>query len=202
MKYIYPDIKWYTKISDDKKVTPRCPFASVHRCPRYFQGISLLGEEGNLSKLDTALDKEIGNKWENTDLWPAARHEFSGILSSNKKPFEYRDFCPEVIAEAFGLFASTLIRYSDEYEREAASKWLAKQENISINDWRRQWSSVSEMHYTYCPLYSLLSVSLKPITITEKPESIVTAKPSMFGFSIDLKQLLTRFSRWWLSKQN
>src|SRR6266478_1120232 len=41
-----PTLKWYTDISASKSLSPRCPFASVHRCPRYYQSVSLLGEAG------------------------------------------------------------------------------------------------------------------------------------------------------------
>ena len=201
MKHLHPNIEWYTKASEEKHVTPRCPFASVRRCPRYFQGISLLGEQGALSRLNSRQDQEIGGRWEGTDIWPAARHEHSGIISSDGKPFLYRDFCPEITGEAFGLFASTLSRYSDEIDRQSAHESLASNGGGVTNDWRWHWSSVSEMHYTNCPVYSLLSVDPKRVENGEGSEPVFTAKPGIFGFSVDLKQLFEHAKRWWLSRK-
>lgn len=182
-------------------VCPRFPFASVHRCPRYFQGASLLGDEGALSRLDPQMDHDIGEKWEATDVWPAAWHEHSGISASDGRGFLYRDFCPEVAEQAFGLFASTLVRYSDEVDQQSAHERLTSNAETVHKDWRWRWSFVSEMHYTNCPIYSLLSVDPKPLEEEEHTDPVFTAKPGFFGFSIDLKQLWKRGTRWWLSRK-
>lgn len=202
MKQQYPDLEWYTEVSRKMAVSPRCPFASVHRCPRYFQGVSLLGEEGGLSRLDPQLDRDIGEKWEATDVWPAAWHEHTGISSSDERPFLYRDFCPEVAEQAFGLFASTLIRYSDDTDKQSAHEWLTLNGKTAHKDWRWHWYSVSEMHYTNCPVFSLLSVDPTPLKIDEHSDPVFTMKPGFFGLSIDLKQLWIRGTRWWRSRRD
>lgn len=201
MKQLYPDIEWYTEISRNLGASPRCPFASVHRCPRYFQGVSLLGGQGALSRLDSQTDHDIGQKWEATDIWPAAWQEHSGISSSDGRPFLYRDFCPEVAEQAFGLFAATLIRYSDAIDQASAHGRLKSNPESVNKDWRWRWSSVSEMHYTNCPVFSLLSVDPKPLGKEEDTNPVFIAKPSAFGFSIDLKQLWKSATRWWLSRK-
>ncbi len=150
-----------------------------------------------MSLLDPKLDKEIGAKWEATDIWPAVWHEHSGIGSSEGKPFLYRDFCPEVTGEAFGLFASTLARYSDEIDMVSAQHWLVSNGIGHRKEWRWHWSLVSEMHYTQCPVYSLLSVTPKQQEMPESLEPLFIAKPEAFGFSVDLKQLFFRAKRWW-----
>jgi|GEM_PF-885983 len=196
-EHLNPDVEWYTAVSDRMRVTCRCPFASVHRCPRYFEGISLLGEEGALSRLDPKLDHEIGAKWEATDVWPAVWHEHSGISSSGGKPWQYRDFCPEITGEAFGLFASILQRFSTESDKKSAQNRLASNRIGYGKNWRWHWSSISEMHYTQCPIYSLLSVTPKQQEMSEVSEPLFTAKPEAFGFSVDLIQLVSRARRWW-----
>lgn len=201
MKQLYPDIEWYTEISRNLGVSHRCPFASVHRCPRYFQGVSLLGDQGLLSRFDSQTDQDIGEKWEATDIWPAAWHEYSGISSSDGRPFLYRDFCPEIAAQAFGLFAATLIRYSDEIDQASAHGRLKSNPESVDKDWRWRWSSVSEMHYTNCPVYSLLSANLKPLIRKESTEPVFTAKPGFFGFSVDLMKLFEYAKRRWLSRK-
>ena len=58
--------------------------------------------------------------------------------------------------ERFGYFASDLSRLTDELDREAVHKQLSKAPAIP-DDYRRVWAYVLEMHYTDCPLYSVLS---------------------------------------------
>ncbi len=70
MEFIYPDIDWYTEISEQKKATPRCPYANVHRCPRYFSSLYLLGEEGVTTKIKPEKVKELDEFWEKSDLLP------------------------------------------------------------------------------------------------------------------------------------
>ena len=40
------DKAWYHGISEAKSLPLRCPFATVDRCPRYYQSLSLLSETG------------------------------------------------------------------------------------------------------------------------------------------------------------
>ncbi len=37
MNHINPTFEWYSKISDNKGLLPRCPFRSVYRCPKYYR---------------------------------------------------------------------------------------------------------------------------------------------------------------------
>lgn len=69
--------------------------------------------------------------------------------------FQFSNFCPEVTYDRFRLFASYLSRYSDQIDRDAAHEELAKGKAVP-EDWRWSWQSVSPMHYTECPLYSVL----------------------------------------------
>ena len=200
MEHNYPDIGWYTSMSQTKHVTPRCPFASVHRCPRYYASYSLLGERGITTKLEPRIDNAVRSKWERSDLWPSLGEEDTAIASVNDNPHSFSNFCPEVTNQVFGLFASFLSEYADEIDRGIAEKWLVENDRSPSNDWRWRWSSVSPMHYTECPTYSLLSVALKPVDIIPKRDEVLSAKPGYFGFSVDLRKLLTRLARWWLSK--
>jgi hypothetical protein len=52
MSIINPNLEWYESVSEKKHLLPRCPFASVYRCPRYYQSISLLGEAGVSTRID------------------------------------------------------------------------------------------------------------------------------------------------------
>jgi len=41
-----PDFSWYSAESKRLSLSPRCPFANVHACPRYYHSLGLLGEAG------------------------------------------------------------------------------------------------------------------------------------------------------------
>ena len=130
------------------------PIATVRACPRFYQSISLLGEAGS-TKIDPEDDKKLFKFWEDSDLWPSTREYATSISGSPGEPHIFSNFCPEVSFDRFGYFASFLARYADEIDIGIASNKLG-QERASANDWRWAWSGLSEVHYTQCPLYSIL----------------------------------------------
>lgn len=67
----------------------------------------------------------------------------------------YRNFCPEVKFEIFGIFATNLSEYADELDRNMAYTELAKIK-AGKDDWRWYWSSIAPQHYTDCSYYSVL----------------------------------------------
>ena len=200
MGHIYPDIEWYIGISQAKACAPRCPFANAHRCPKYYASYSLLGKHGITTTLEPKLDNTIRAKWMKSDIWATLAEEDAAITSANNEVHSFINFCPEVTGQVFGLFASLLSKYADERDRGVVEKWLSDHGRTFAKDWRWEWAWVNPMHYTECPTYSLLMVALNPIVITPKKEEVLSVKPGIFGFTIDLRRLFTRIARWWLSK--
>lgn len=199
MEHTYPDMDWYVARSHEKSVAPRCPHANVYRCPRHYQSYALLGEFGITTALTPEHDSALLAKWTKSDLWPAVREHATSISGSDDRKSQFSNFCPEVAFDTFGLFASSLCRYADEIDREAAENWLVGNGRAFAKDWRWEWASLNPMHYTECPLYSQLSIT-QASPLISKQEEVITAKPGAFGFSVDLKKLISRFSRWWLSR--
>ena len=132
-------------------VPPRCPFATVETCPRFYQSLSLLGSAGSTA-IDSSEDKRLLEKWKSTDIWPKTREQETIIYGNNKF---FGNFCPEVAFDRFGYFASYLGRYSDELDHDLAHKQLGEG-GAPSEDYRWAWSSVTPMHFTECPLYSVL----------------------------------------------
>jgi hypothetical protein len=151
-----PDLKWYTGISWEKHVRPRCPFASVRRCPRFYQSLSLFGSAGSTS-IEPREDKLLLKRWKRSDLWPSTDEQATSMMGEPGKPSIYLNFCPEVAFERFGLFALNLADYADEIDLGLAHDRLGKM-NAPRSDWRWGWSSITPMHYTECPLYSPLDL--------------------------------------------
>jgi hypothetical protein len=58
MSVIVPSLDWYKKKSLEGSLPPRCPFATVESCPRYYQSLSLMGDAG-ATKMETSEDKRL-----------------------------------------------------------------------------------------------------------------------------------------------
>ena len=150
MNRIQPDLNWYTEISAAKGLAPRCPFASVHRCPRYYQSVSLLGRAGVTTQIEPEEDNRLLELWKRSDLWPVVDEQATSVTGRH-----FSKFCPEVSFERFGWFASHLSYHADEIDQDAACSRLVD-EGASGRDWHWIWALATPMHYADCPLYSPL----------------------------------------------
>lgn len=155
MAAIQPNLQWYTEISAGKNLPPRCPFASVHRCPRYYQSLALLGKVGVATPVEPEEDQRLLEKWKRSDLWPVMSEQAAHVMGGADKPSHFFNFCPEVCFDRFGWFASDLSYHADEIDVDVAHRNLAD-EGATAHDWRWTWSLAMPMHYAECPLYSLL----------------------------------------------
>jgi hypothetical protein len=84
-------------------------------------------------------------------------------MGSGEKMSIFSNFCPEISFDSFGYFATFLSRYADELDTDMAHERLGRQ-HADVNDWRWQWSRIIPMHYSACPLYSVLT---KPQAISK-----------------------------------
>lgn len=65
-----PDFDWYASKSKKFRLpTPRCPFANVNKCPRYYWSLSLLGNAG-FTSVKKAEDERLEKLWEGSQLVP------------------------------------------------------------------------------------------------------------------------------------
>jgi hypothetical protein len=160
MTAIQPDSKWCADISAAKGVPGRCPFASVHRCPRYYASTSLLGANGAATPIDAQEDQRLLERWKRSDLWPVTAENETRVSGQPGKPSMFSNFCPEVSFDTFGWFGSALAYHVDETDQDNAHRSLAK-EGATAHDWRWTFSAVAPLHYTECPLYSLLTLGVR-----------------------------------------
>lgn len=156
---IQPDRDWYTNRSREDRIAPRCPFAAVEQCPRYYQSLSLLAGNGTTA-MDNREDEVLRIKWSHHELWPKVDEDASGTYDGRGlQAHIFSNFCPEVTGERFGWFASSLARYTDERDADLAHRQLAEN-HADHNDYRWAWWWLGPMHYTECPLYAPLMKGL------------------------------------------
>lgn len=179
--FTHPDLQWYTGISEKKRTTPRCPFATTERCPRFYQSLSLLGHVGIATKIAADEDKRLLDSWTKTDVWPKVQEQETAVMGSDGHHHLFSNFCPEVSFETFGLFAVSLSRFADEIDRDARHNALSLSGTAHGHDWRWNWEHVREQHYTECPLYSVLHA--KPIVLAEPVRPQTTAANEMMPLS-------------------
>ena len=173
-----PDMDWCLSISRARHVTPRCPFASVERCPRYYQSLSLLGEAGS-TKIPPDEDARLSALWEKSDLWPKTDEGATSIWGGGTRTSGFSNFCPEVTYDRFHLFATGLYRYADEIDSDLAHERLGR-EGARRANWRWAWAAITPMHFTECPLYSPLTrgSGLPPKAVKETRQAEVMDEAS------------------------
>ncbi|HDY76293.1 MAG TPA: hypothetical protein ENH49_07185, partial [Candidatus Marinimicrobia bacterium] len=155
MDFLTPDLKWYTAISNKRGVQPRCPFATIEKCPRNYQSLSLLGIAGLSTPIQKDEDERLEKYWKSTDIWPKTAEQETSISGSNGKKSDFSNFCPEVSFDRFGYFASYLGRYNSEIDSGNAVELYTKQ-GAPSGHWCWNWAGVTELHYTDCHLYSII----------------------------------------------
>ena len=181
-----PDLDWYTRLSRADGVSPRCPYANVHKCPRYYESLHLLGDSGMTTQIPPEKIQELDTLWKESPFVPVIAEHDTSIWSSEGRPYGFKNFCPEVSFDVFGLFAGNLYRYADETDAKSG-------ETYPPDHWRRVWASVSPLHYLKCPLYSQLLTSQSSPTTAEasvqNQKEILEIKPGLWGIRLDVKAL-------------
>jgi hypothetical protein len=191
-KIVIPDLEWFLNKSAKLNQLPRCPFASVEECPRYYQSLSLLVKYGNTS-IHPKKDKKLQKKWEKSPYWPVVPEQATSISGSDNK-HTYSLFCPELSYERFKLFASVLIDYRDLDEKEKYIEQLSSDNELyGQKDWRLNWAFIEPLHYSACSLFSLLSKKTKSKLYEE---DVIDVKPNFFGLGLNLNALWQRNKAW------
>ncbi|MCH7499011.1 MAG: hypothetical protein IH886_03240 [Nitrospinae bacterium] len=201
METINPDFEWYESLSQKKSLHPRCPFASVNKCPRYYESLSLLRETG-ATELDPEEDERLLNHWKTSDFWPRLSEQASSVWGREGNK-HISNFCPEVSFLRFNLFASHLYRYSDEIDLGVAHSRLGEMDAPKKN-WRWAWEKVVPMHYSECPLYSPLAHQSSFEGGSEdhgENSAIIQGKPTFWGMKFNYLALWARIEKWkWVKK--
>jgi hypothetical protein len=151
---VIPYFYWHTQIGEKRKVTDRCPCATVEYCPRFCQSLSLLSEAGSTKVPRGENDRNL-SCWNTGDLWPKTDEDATLISGTSGEPLILSNFCPEVSFDCFGYFAANLSRYADEIDPKASLSGPPKGCALKT-DWRWRWATLESQHHRACPVYSIL----------------------------------------------
>lgn len=147
----------YSSESHRLKLSPRCPFASPERCPKYAESIDLLRESGGYAGISEEDRDRLSRKWAG---WRTQAPEQSPSYFGSDGRYSFSRICPEVGYVFFGYFAAGFYRYGDVLDSELAHERLAK-DHVPSSDHRWLWWSIEPEHYTECVVYSVLATEVK-----------------------------------------
>lgn len=152
MPITIPDSSWYRNKSSERDAPFSCPYANVHKCPRYYLSICALGEVGMTTSINDDKKEALDAFWEDSRLLPVIAEDDTSISGHHGKPSSFSNFCPEVSFSFFRYYASFLDKYADEIDKDCGHR-IAVRENVP-NDWRYEWGHVLACHYLDCSAYS------------------------------------------------
>lgn len=143
------DFAWYSEESRRLKLPPRCPIASAELCPRHYHSIVLLGKASITTTVPDDREASLDKKWKPFE--PVIDEESPSFSKVGDTLLSISHFCPEVVCEWFGYFASGLYGYGDQSDRGVAQK-VYEREGIS-EQFDPAWASITPRHYTECREY-------------------------------------------------
>lgn len=152
MPVTVPDSSWYRGKSVERDAQFSCPYANVHKCPRYYASVFMLGEAKLITSIADDKKEALDSLWAESGLLPVIAEDDTGICGDERKLSSLSNFCPEVSFTYFRYYASYLARYADKIDSDVGHR-IAEREKIP-NDWRYEWGSMSACHYLDCGVYS------------------------------------------------
>ena len=144
-------LQWYMALGTAEGMSKHCPYATLKRCPRYYQSIDLVGEVGIAVPMTEEATLDHLRYWKASDLWPHSVEMATYVTES-----AFSNFCPEVTLRYFDVAADHLASHGDEFDKEARHSRL-KGENVPAGSPRWAWD-FRPQHYSECSLYSILSL--------------------------------------------
>ncbi|MFA5924967.1 MAG: hypothetical protein WC856_27415 [Methylococcaceae bacterium] len=149
-----PDFSWYRGKSSEIDAPFSCPYANVHKCPRYYASLYILGEVKMITSISVDKKEALDALWADSGLLPVVAEDDTSINGYDDygQPSSFSNFCPEVTFTYFRYYASYLAKYADEIDKDSGYR-IAERENLH-NDWRYEWARVSACHFLECSAYS------------------------------------------------
>lgn len=152
MPITVPDFSWYQSKSSERGAPSSCPYANVHKCPRYYASVHMLGAAKVITSISTSKVEALDAFWRESGLLPVIEEEDTCIGGGDGRITALENFCPEVAFTYFRFYASYLARYVDETDKDCGHR-IAEREKIP-GDWRYEWGFLSACHFLDCSVYN------------------------------------------------
>ncbi|MFJ2546601.1 hypothetical protein ACIOVF_09070 [Pseudomonas sp. NPDC087612] len=152
MSITIPDLQWYRSKSSERNAPASCPYANVHKCPRYYLSLDILGRAGITTCISDDKKEHLDKLWADSGLLPVVAEEDPDIRGSQGRWSAFSNFCPEVAFKYFHYYASYLAKYVDDIDGDYVRR-IAEREN-KPNDWRYEWGFMSPCHFLDCSVYN------------------------------------------------
>lgn len=166
MPIIIPDASWYESKSLERNTPASCPYANVHKCPRYYASIQRLGEARIISSISDEKQSSLDVFWASSELMPVIAEEETCVYGEQGSWSTFSNFCPEVTFTYLHYYASFLAKYVDEIDSNCGRR-IAEREK-KANDWRYEWGFISPCHFSECSIYNKIHDFNSKITNTSK----------------------------------
>lgn len=152
MPITIPDSSWYRSKSVERNAPASCPYANVHKCPRYYASTYMLGKAKIITSISDDKIQSLDAFWASSGLLPVIAEEDTGISGTQGSWGAFSNFCPEVTFVYLHYYASYLAKYVDEIDSDCGRR-IAERENRP-NDWRYEWGFMSPCHFLDCSVYN------------------------------------------------
>ncbi|WP_134056695.1 hypothetical protein [Rheinheimera aquimaris] len=129
MSIVIPDSSWYRSKSAETDAPFACPYANVHKCPRYYASIYMLGEIKMITSINDDKKEALNALWADSGLQPVITEEDTGVSGAEGDWRSFSNFCPEVSFIYFRYYANYLGRYADEIDSDHGHR-IAEREKL------------------------------------------------------------------------
>ena len=152
MPIIIPDSSWYESKSAERNTPASCPYANVHKCPRYYASIYMLGEARIITSISDDKKTSLDAFWASSELLPVIAEEETYMRGIQGNWSVFSNFCPEVTFAYLNYYARCLAKNVDGIDRDCGRRIAEREKNP--RDWRYEWGFMSPCHFSECSFYN------------------------------------------------
>ena len=152
-----PNFAWYQKQSKEMKSSPRCPFASANQCPRYFRTLWLFGKSAQVEPMPSIEIEKLEEHFCKSPLF-SLESQTGPEVKGGQHTLTVQSWwhcCPEVVFDAYGVFATSGSHLGDKDDTRLWEKDL-QNKNVHPDDWRWKYTHLEPAHFSACREYSIL----------------------------------------------
>ena len=157
MSRVVPDKTWWQAEAKKRDALSTCPYASSHKCPRYFESLVLLSQIKMIAGITESKTDELTSFWNRTSFSSLCDEEVPSVSTKEYGGLSsVSNFCPEVSFKYLNYYADYMHKYVDEIDRDSGTR-IADRDGLP-NDWKYTWMSVNPRYYLDCEVFDSVKV--------------------------------------------